>query len=156
MEHTKSREAEACSTLLLPRRRRLPARIAGSWLSHLGEMNGALALPRPAPFLLLLQLQTGKQSGGKFSSSRFGQIRGSMQVQRVTITCSIMKWGTCTRFDPSARRLQGRRGSAAANSFRTWFLIAPISMSRHPLTCTSFSFGHWIRSRSETGFSEGC
>lgn len=42
------------------------AQITGSWLSHLGEMNGALALPRPAPFLLLLQLQTGKQSGGEF------------------------------------------------------------------------------------------
>lgn len=123
-------------------------------------------------------------------------------------TCSSMNCGTCTRFEPSARRLQGMRGSAAANSFRTWqnlewqlvqkqehkimarlppamcrssdatwqlmlqqlrlflshgrlkisstwFLIAPINMSRHPVTWTSFKLGHWRSNRSAESFT-GC
>ena len=118
-------------------------------------------------------------------------------------TCSTMKCGTCTRFEPSARRLQGMRGSAPANSFRTWqnseqqlvekqrqeivamlsrgsrcnlakwacdsqgayhaqglefsstwFLIAPINISRHPETWTSFKFGHWRSNRSAKKFLE--
>jgi hypothetical protein len=36
---------------------------------------------------------------------------------------------------------QGRASS-------TWFLMAPISMSRQPETCTSFRFGHWRNKRS--------
>jgi hypothetical protein len=38
----------------------------------------------------------------------------------VNFTSCSRTCGSCTRFEPSASRLHGRHGSAAANSFRTW------------------------------------
>lgn len=101
-------------------------------LHRLAQVNGALAPLRPAaPFLLLELLKESCNRSDSWCSRQVDELPKKLcldggngdllqEMKVFCFTCSSMKCGTCTRFEPSASRLQGTRGSAEANSFRTW------------------------------------